>query len=404
MAFIKNWRHDTIYRKRVRYLLILAVLAMPASARASSVTPAMDRLLVEGVDAIYRMDFDAADDAARRAIALQPDYPHAYLGAAATDFIRYMYGSEQSDPSLLPSFERKAQKSIDVSEAWLRTHPNDADVLLVLGSGYGISARLALDRHQWLRGWRDGSRAMKSVRAALAADPQLYDADLGLGMFDYYVDTIPRFMGWLAKIMLGGSRARGLAELKLAAEKGRYARTAAQMILVEIYTQDRLGARNPPEAVRLMKEIRAKYPDSSMIHSAYVVSLYEDRRYDEAVREAREYLARVRSGKHPAYPALDLSGAHALLGTVLWGSGKIEEALAEYREGADHSPARTRWTVWCRVREGQALDALGRRDEALAAYRAAYAEPDLWDYRALIKPCLAAPCVGAQYPGHVAAY
>jgi tetratricopeptide (TPR) repeat protein len=390
-------------RKRVRHLLAL-VLSISASARPTSVTPEMDRLLRAGLDAVYRMDFEAADAAARQAIALQPDYPHPYLGAAVTDFIRYMYGSEQSDPSLLPSFEAKTRKTIAVAQAWLKTHPNDPDVLLVLGSGYGISARLALDRHQWLKGWRDGSLAMKSVRAALAADPELYDADLGLGMFDYYVDTIPRFAGWLAKIMLGGSRERGLSELRLAAEKGRYARVAAELVLVEIFTRDAYGARNPPEAVRLMDDIRARYPDSSMLHSAQIVSLYEARRFPEAAREAREYLARVRSGRFRTYPALDLSSAHGLLGTVLWGSGKPGEALAEYREGADHPAARTRWTVWCRIREGQVLDALGRRAEALAAYRAAYAEPDLWDYRAVIKPCLSAPCVGAAYPGRMAPY
>jgi len=388
----------------VRYLLPLLLLAVPAVARTSSVTPEMDRLLVEGLDAVYRMDFDAADDAAKRAIALQPDYPHAYLGQAATDFIRYTYGTEESDTSLLPGFAAKTQRTIDVAEAWLKTHPNDPDVLLVLGSGYGMAARLALDQHEWLRGFRYGSRAMKYIRAAAAADPEIYDADLGIGMFDYYVDTIPRFMGWLAKIMLGGSRERGLRELHLAAEKGRYGRIAAQLILVEIFTQDDFGARNPPEAVRLMSEIRVRYPDSAMIHSAHIVSLYEAGRWDDAVREARDYLARVQSGKFPSYPSLDFSGAHALLGTVLWGAGQKDEALAVFREGADHPPARTRWTVWCRAREGQVLDALGRRDEALAAYRAAYAEPDQWDFRALIKPCLSKPCVGEKYPGHFAPY
>jgi hypothetical protein len=257
----------------MRQFLLLILLAAPAAARQSSVTPEMDRILIEGLDAIYRMDFDAADDAAKRGVALDPNYPYAYFGQAATDLIRYAYGSEQSDDALTGSFAAKVDHTIDIAERWLKTHPDDPDVLFLLGAGYGTSARLAMDRHQWLRGWRHGSRAMKYVRAAQKLDPELYDADLGLGMFDYYVDTIPRFMGWLAKIMLGGNRARGLQELTLAAEKGRYARTAAQLILVEIYTEDPFGARNPPEAVRLMAEIRAKYPDSPMLHSAGIVAL-----------------------------------------------------------------------------------------------------------------------------------
>ena len=385
------------YPAPVRQLLLLLALAAPAAARQSSVTPDMDRLLIEGLDAVYRMDFDAADAAAERAIALDPDYPYAYFGRAATDLIRYAYGSEQSDDALTKSFAEKVDRSIAVSERWLKTHPNDPDVLFVLGAGYGASARLALDRHQWLKGWRHGSRAMKYVRASQRLAPELYDSYLGLGMFDYYVDTIPRFMGWLAKFMLGGDRARGIRELRLAAEKGRYGCTAAKLILVEIFTEDAFGARDPREAVRLMADIRGRYPDSPMLHSAGIVALYEARRLEEAARESREYLARVSSGR---YPALDESKGRALLGTVLWSAGHLDEALAEFRAGAGAHGPRTRWTAWSRVREGQLLDALGRRDEALKAYAAACAEPDRWDFKAIAKACLAKPCVGENYPGH----
>ncbi|MFI5346758.1 MAG: tetratricopeptide repeat protein [Elusimicrobiota bacterium] len=383
----------------MRQLLILLALAAPAAAaRQSSLTPEMDRLVLSGIDGIYRMDFDAADAAARAAMALDPAYPHAYLGAAATDFIRYIYGPTQTDDRLVKSFEKKTEVAIAVAEAWLKTHPNDAEALLVLGSGYGIRARLALERHQYLKGWTNGSRSMKYIRASLKADPEIYDSYLGLGMFDYYVDTIPRFAGWLAKIMLGGNRARGLQELRLAAEKGHFARTAAQLILVEIDTQDEFGARNPPDAVKLMKGIREKYPDSSMLHSAHVVSLYEAGKFDEGLREAREYLARVQAGR---YAAANLPVARALTGTMLWGLGRKEEALAEYRAGgADPSPLSS-WTILDRARAGQVLDALGRRAEALAAYKSAYAD-DRWDTRPYIKPCLAAPCVGAKFPGRFA--
>jgi hypothetical protein len=363
----------------------------------------MDRILNEGIDAIYRMDFAAADDASRRAIALQPDYPYAYLGRAATDLIRYCYGTEMGDPSLVASFEAKIAETVRVSDAWLKLHPGDPDVLFVQGAAHGIAGRMAIERRQWLKAFGHGRASMKSIRAAVAGDPNLYDAQLGLGMFDYYVDTIPRFAGWLAKVMLGGNRERGLSEILIAAEKGRYAKTAAQLILVEIYTEDDFGGRNPAEALRLMTEICAKYPESPMLESARIISLYENRRLDEAVAASRRFMASVQSGR---FPALDLAKAHALLGTLLWAQGSRDEALENFRAGAETTgdSARTRWGVWCRVREGQLLDTLGRRDQALAAYRAAYALPDNWDFRAIVKPCLSAPCVGAKYPGHFSPY
>lgn len=365
-------------------------------------TPEMDRLLLAGIDDIYRMDFAAADESSTKAIALDPAYPHAYLGQAANDLIRFCYVTDQMDAELIKSFEAKVARTITVASAWLKTHPNDPDALLVLGSAHGICGRMAIVRRQWLTAFSHGRSSMKFIRAAIKADPEQYDAVLGLGMFDYYVDTIPRFAGWLAKIMLGGDRARGLAEIKVAAEKGRYTKTAAQLILVEIYTEDQFGGRDPAEALRLMRGIHARYPDSSMLHSAFIVTLYEDKKIDEAIKEALEYKTRVELGR---YPPTTRSMAYALLGTLLWAAGDKVRALEEFRTGSVAAPGiKDRWAVWSRARTGQVLDSLGRRAEALEAYRAAYQEPDHWEYRALIKPCLSKPCVGENYPGHVAPY
>jgi tetratricopeptide (TPR) repeat protein len=384
-------------------MLILLFLCAPAAARKTSVTPEMDKLLHEGIDAIYKMDFAGADAATAKAIALDPAYPHAYLGRAATDLIRFAYGTEQADPTLIPKFEAKIAETIKVSEAYLKLHPKDPDVLFVLGSAHGISGRLAIVQRQWLRAFGHGRASMKSIRLAAKLDPELYDAQLGLGMFDYYVATIPKFAGWLAKIVLGGDRARGIKEITVASEKGDYARTAAQLILVEIYLEDDFGARNPDEGLRLTRLIHKQYPDSPMLDSAFIVGLYEDKKYDEAVKEAREFQARTKSGR---YPAMNLAKSHALLGTLLWGAGDKAKALAEFQTGADArgDGLRTRWMVWNRVRAGQLLDALGRRAEALAAYKAAYAEKDDWGYRDIIKPCLKAPCTGEKYPGHFSPY
>ena len=389
------------YTPPVRQLLILLCLAAPAAARKTSVTPEMDKLLMAGVDDIYLMRFSAAEEDMSKAVALDPAYPHAYFGRAAIDLITFIYGENQGDPALLESFEAKTLESIEAAEAYLKAHPDDPDALFILGASHGMFGRLAIVQRRWLQAFGHGRASMKFVRRAVKLEPELYDAILGLGMFEYYVATIPKFAGWLAKIVLGGDRERGLRQIRLSAEKGRYAKVTAQMILVEIYLEDPFGAYNPAEGLRLMREIHALYPDSPMLDTAYISALYEGKELAEAVREAREYQARVKSGR---YPAMNLAGSHALLGTLLWASDEKDAALAEFVAGAEARAVRTKWMVWSRVRAGQLLDALGRRGEALDAYHAAYGEKDEWGYRALIKPCLKAPCVGEKYPGHFSPY
>jgi tetratricopeptide (TPR) repeat protein len=378
-------------------VLALALLLAAAPAGARTLTPEMDALMSAGIEAIYRMDFAAADEACAKAMALQPDYPHPYLGRAAVDLIRFSYGSEQSDPSLLVSFEAKINEAVKVSEAWLKTHPDDPDGLLVLGAAHGISGRLAIVRHKWLDAFRHGRVSMKSIRRALKVDPEFWDAYLGLGMFDYYVATIPKFAGWLAKIMLGGDRERGLQEIAVAYEKGHFTKTAAQLILIEIHTEDDFGARDTKRSLELMTDIRKRYPESAMFHSAYTVVLYENGQLDEALREARAYQDLLAKGK---YSSVYAAKGRALLGTMLWARGEKEAALAEFQAGAADAGSLKKWAVWSRARVGHVLDALGRRAEAVEAYRAVLAEPDTWDYRSVIKPCLAKPCVGSNYPGH----
>jgi hypothetical protein len=98
------------------------------------------------------------------------------------------------------------------------------------------------------------------------------------------------------------------------------------------------------------------------------------------------------------YAPNNMSMARALTGTLEWASGEDKEkALEEFRAGADGHPA-DRWNVWNKVRAGQLLDLLGRRAEAVSLYKAAYADPDKWDFKSLIKACMAKPC-GAPDPG-----
>ena len=63
----------------------------------------------------------------------------------------------------------------------------------------------------------------------------------------------------------------------------------------------------------------------------------------------------------------------------------------------------TRWGLWAEIRAGNLLDLMGRRQEALALYKAAAAEPDVWDLRQFAKAGLQAPW-RAGPPGHISPF
>ena len=83
--------------------------------------------------------------------------------------------------------------------------------------------------------------------------------------------------------------------------------------IVEIYTEDPYGAKNPPEAVKIMDELRAKYPESAMVHSAHMVALYVAERYEDSVKDSLDFLAHVAKGK---YNSLEEAKGRVILGTA----------------------------------------------------------------------------------------
>ena len=366
-------------------LFVLLLVAGPARAAESRyITPEMDKDIMEGVDDIYRMRFDAAEDAARRAIAIDPEEPHAYIGLAGAAWTKYVYGTDQGDESLIKEFEKRTEKAIAVGEAWTKKHPDDAGGLMTLGAAYGVWSRLLIVQHSWVRGYLKGRRALTLTKEAVKKDPQYWDAYLGLGMYEYYSDLYPHFIGALAKLVLRGNRKQGIDDLEMVAEKGHFSQSNARILLVEIYTEDPFGARSPEKAVLRMNQLRAKYPDSAMMHSAQLVAWFTAKRYEDVVKSAREYVDKSRKGE---YGPLEQSKGLVILGTALWAVKRTDEAESVFteNEALRQNGKPGRWQVWGHIKHGQMLDALGKRDEALKHYKAAAAEPDRWDFRSIAK-------------------
>lgn len=368
-----------------------ARLALSDPPRASKYIPEpMDELLMEGVDDIYRMRFDEAEAAANKVIAMNPLHPNAYLGLAGVVWTRYVYGTDQGDPALMDVFRQRIDKAISVGEQWTKLHPDDAEGLMTLGAAYGIASRLDLVRHNWLTAYYEGHKAVSITREAVAKDPQLWDAWLGIGMYDYYSDALPRFIGILAKLLLGGNRLRGIHILEQVAEKGHFSKSNARILLVEIFTEDRWGARDTARAVQIVDGLRKTYPDSAMMHSSQLVALYDDKRYAEVVSGSKDYLDRVARG---LYNPIEAGKGNVALACGLWQLGRKAEALDAFRhaEQVMFNGKPSRWAVWAHIRAGQLLDSMGRRDEALAEYKFAAAQPDTWDFRQFAKAGIAAP-------------
>jgi tetratricopeptide (TPR) repeat protein len=174
----------------------------------------------------------------------------------------------QLDPdsrALDPAFLAKANAAIAEAERLTATEPNRAEAWFYLGASYGVRAQWRVYRGERLAAARDGKRIKESLERALALDPQMHDAEFGVGMYRYYADVAPavlRFVRWLL-LLPGGNRVEGLQQLERAASQGLLVRGEAQFQIHVLYLWYENKWR---EALALIRELQARYPHNPLFY------------------------------------------------------------------------------------------------------------------------------------------
>jgi tetratricopeptide (TPR) repeat protein len=352
------------------FVLAALVLLSPAPARA--MTPEDEAVVARGLDALYMSDFDGAERIFREAQKSRPGDPVASLGFATAVWWRMENDFAPPGSADEKAFADAVKEALgDAKRA--RDHGGDkAEASLCLGAAYGLRARREAALHHWFSAYFAGKKAYRDAQKAVALNPELYDAYLGIGSFDYYVATLSSFVRAFA-FTSGGGREKGLAELQLAT-RGRYSGVAAELLLVGI---DWTFEKKPQDAWKILEELHAKYPESPMIDSMRLIGLFHLRDGAALKKEASAFLAKAERGA-PFFRPLDVPGGRYFLGLGEQLSGEYVPALAEYESALAEVPAQHGMRSMLHLFIGECQDLQGRRDEALASYRQALKDPPLW--------------------------
>jgi len=159
-----------------------------------------------------------------------------------------------------------AAKAETLALASLKQHES-AEMHLYAGMAEGLAARMYGLRGEYRAAARAGVRGRENLLRALSLDPTLYDADMGLGIYNYYVDTLST----LAKVLRffmgipGGTKEEGIRQLQRAMEHGQLTPALARFSLaVCLHNYD----LKYEQALQVITPLVEKYPENAIFRLA----------------------------------------------------------------------------------------------------------------------------------------
>ena len=277
------------------------------------------------------------------------------------------------------AFQRQADFVIDVMEQWTRREPARAEAWFYLGGSIGARAQWRVLRGQTLAAARDGKRLKNALERALALDPAMEDAYFGIGLYHYYAAVAPtaaRMMRWLL-LLPGGNREQGLREMLSARSGGQLLRSEAdyQLHLVYLWYE-----KQTPRALELLSALAARHPHNP--HFPQQIAEIEDRYQEQHTASLRTWqtlLERAAAGRM-AEQELAVARAHLGVALELYHLRQFDAAIPHLRaviEGRPRAPVGAEAVAQLQL--GYIYDRIGRRGEAIAAYRAALAANPVGD-------------------------
>lgn len=368
---------------------------MTAAAQANSRADALhtdplnlDPLVRQGFDHFYNLDYDGAQRIFNTVAQAHADDPMAWNYLLLTAIFRELYHQDLLDttyyahdsflstkrevsipPAGREAIENLTNKVVGMCDARLRSNPEDKNALFARGYARGLHASfITLADHQFAAAARQGYAARNDSEAVLKLDPQYADAEMAVGIQQFAVASLPRFVRMMVGMMgVGGSKQKGLDALRDAAARGVVTNVQARTILSLFLRHD----GRYPEALAVEQGLAAQLPHDYLFRLEVANLLKDEGHGQEAIAAYKQVIADAMKPGYFVDPRLQL--AYFGLADTQRGYNDIAGAAANYTL-ATQQPNNSDW-----LRKRAALDAgemedlLHHRSQAVRLYQATLA-------------------------------
>lgn len=385
----------------------VGVWAQSEDSRSNTVPlPSLAELRARGSEALFNLDYQNARQHFKEMERLYPDDPTGPQMLATTFWLEtlnqsrrlqaaiysslgfYAKTEDKPSPRITQQFHELIRQAATIEKAQLQRNPRDPQTLYMVGATEALKASFAATvERRFISALRAGSTSVDRHREVIKLDPNFHDAELVIGMYDYILGTLSLPVKMLASIAgARGSKKRGIQTLERVARESRWARDDARVLLIAIYKRE----KRFPEALAVSRELQERYPRNYLFRLETADSLVlqaaverKANRMTEAAAMERDALntfdALLNERAMPGSPARALDLVHFRYGEALLLLSQPERAAKEFLAAATVNGAEPVLISRGHLRAAQALDLAGKRNDALALYRAVLARPDVLD-------------------------
>lgn len=247
----------------------LAASLIFSPAPLSAASPTLPPEAVHARDLLYSGDANAAIAVARSLEQSQPDSPLGFLLEGEAEWwqrycsateIKYgmveawKHTKEPTDESYLAL----ADHAIELAEAQLKKS-DTAEMRVYAGFGWALKTRVYGVRGENRNAAHAGVAARAEMLRALDIDPQNADATAGIGLYNYYVDTLSPIVKLLRIFMgiPGGDKQLGVKQMKDGMARGALLNVDVRFILARALRQ---YDQKYDEALEIAQPLVQRYP------------------------------------------------------------------------------------------------------------------------------------------------
>jgi len=338
--------------KKINYISIVLFLLF-STGFSQQVT---DKQIQVGLDKIYNFNWEDGFKAFNTIIKKSPDDPRGYHYKSII-FLWYYLGNLQE--TNLDSFTYFSDKSLELANLKL-TQKTTAELKYLIGSIYYNKSIAEARSGNYLQALWTSNQMKSNLEEAVKLKPDLYDAFLGLGLYNFALSQIPSTLEWAANLVgITADKELGLTYVNKTVQKGKFSKIDAQYYLSQLYSR---VVVDHPAAKELLSNLVKRYPKNLLFNFSLAWIEYEL----NDLSSAEKHLRFVINADDNLYPFV-VSNSNYLLGNVFFARNQFDSARVYYNNYLKLA-VNDDYKGFVNMQIGLCLEISGNRKEAVKYY------------------------------------